>query len=158
MTSTKSSDACWPARILTRRVTTHFILWIFISLDRRESVVTHITEMILPFVTCSPNFIIHFHLRVDAHVNIPVQTPMFHNRPTSQPSRKSTATLRCNIFWKAHHCKSAPLWRNSYRYFLICRRSNCSEWILTVHSLSAPRRPQCRGHCWSTEVPTRWSQ
>jgi len=94
----------------------HFVC---ISVDRRESVVTHITEMILPFVTCSPNFIIHFHLRVDAHVNIPVQTPMFHNRPTFPPSRKSTATLRCNIFLKAHHCKSAPFWRNSYHSFLI---------------------------------------
>jgi hypothetical protein len=84
----------------------------------------------LPFVICSPNFIIHFHLRDDAHVNIPVQTPQFRNRPTSPPSRKSTATLKRNAFQRAHHCKSAPFWRNSCHYFLICRRSNCSEWIL----------------------------
>jgi hypothetical protein len=55
---------------------------------------------------CPPNFIIHFHLRDDAHVNIPVQTPKFRNSPTSLPSRKSTATLRRNTFQKAHHCKS----------------------------------------------------
>ena len=111
----------------------------------------------LLFVTCSPNFITHFHLRDDAHVNIPVQTPMFCNRPTSPPSRKSTGTQRRNIFRKAHHCKSAPFRRNSYHSFLICRRSNCSEWILTVHSVSAQRRPQCRGHCWSTEVEASWN-
>jgi len=46
MTSTKSCDTFWPARILTRRITTHFILYVCISLDRRESVVTHITVMI----------------------------------------------------------------------------------------------------------------
>jgi hypothetical protein len=61
----------------------------------------------LPFVMCSPNFIIHFHLRDDAHVNIPVHTPKFRNSPTSLPSRKSTATLRRNTFQKAHHRNSA---------------------------------------------------
>jgi hypothetical protein len=112
----------------------------------------------LPFVMCSSNFIIHFHLRDDAHVNIPVQTLMFRNRPTSSPSRISNATLRRNTFQKAHHCNSAPFWRNSCHYFLISRRSNCSEWILTVQGLFAPRRPQCRSHRWSTEVLTRWSR
>jgi hypothetical protein len=111
----------------------------------------------LLFVMCSPNFIIHFHLRDDAHVNIPVQTPKFRNSPNSLSSRKSTATLRRNTFQKAHHCRSAPFWRNSCHSF-ICRRSYCSERFLIVHSLSIPRGQHCRCHCWPTEVLTRWSR